>query len=60
VNDYRNLIDDSDEKIFEDTYDIDGKNLIKLTCLVLMRILQISLGLKFSNLYGQKVATAID
>jgi hypothetical protein len=46
---------DSDERISEDIYDIDGRNLRVQICLVLMKILQIRNGLNSLKLCGQKV-----
>ena len=48
-----------DEKIYEDIYDIDGKNLLVQVYLVLMEKPQIKNGLNSLKLYGQKVTNVV-
>jgi hypothetical protein len=55
MNDYRQLYEDNDEKISEDIFDMDGKNLRKSTLKSMKQIeLEIEELLIFSKFSGQR------
>ena len=46
-------------KTYEDIFDMDGKNLLRLMSLVSTKIQPVRDGLKFSKLFGQRVMNVI-
>jgi hypothetical protein len=60
MNDYRNLRDEVDEKIYEDILDMDGKNLIKYIYSKSMKRSLRKNGLNSSDFYDPKVMNVND